>query len=114
VQEARRRTKSKRIRITEGGNIFADLGFAHPQQEQLKAHLTLQIYRTIKHRGLTQTQAGEIIGIKQPHVSALMRGTSGAFSVERLIEFLTALGHDIDIAVRRTQKEQGQISVLLG
>ena len=33
------------------GNVFADMGFAHPERERLKAHLTLQIYRIIKSRG---------------------------------------------------------------
>ena len=57
------------------GNVFADIGFANPEREQLKAHLTLQIYRIIKGRGLTQVEAGAILGIKQPHVSALMRSS---------------------------------------
>ena len=101
--------------ITEGsGNVFADLGFANPEQEQLKAHLTLQIYRTIKQRGLTQTQAGVILGVKQPHVSGLMRGRSGNFSVGRLMEFLTALGQDVEIAVRPSRKAHGEMSVTLG
>jgi Helix-turn-helix domain len=38
-------------------NIFADLGLANPEQELLKAQLSLQIYRIIKQRGLTQVQA---------------------------------------------------------
>ena len=29
------------------GNVFADLGLPHPEQELLKARLTLQIYRDI-------------------------------------------------------------------
>jgi predicted XRE-type DNA-binding protein len=100
------------LRITESsGNVFADLGFANPEQELLKARLTLQIYRTIKARKLTQAQAGEILGIKQPHVSSLMRGQSGTFSVERLMDFLTALGHDIEIAVTPTRREHGRMSV---
>ncbi len=41
-----------------------------PSKELLKARLTLQIYRLIKARDLTQAQAGKILGIKQPHVSA--------------------------------------------
>lgn len=82
------------------GNVFKDLGFPNPERELLKAHLTLQIYRLIKARGLSQKQAGSILGIKQPHVSALMNGRSGSFSVERLMEFLTALDQDIEIAVR--------------
>ena len=107
--------KTKNGPITEGsGNVFADLGFANPEQEQLKAHLTLQIYRTIKQRGLTQTQAGAILGVKQPHVSGLMRGRSGNFSVGRLMEFLTALGQDVEIAVRPSRKAHGEMSVTLG
>ncbi len=42
-----------KIRVKEGsGNIFADLGFVHPEREELNARLTLQIYRLIKARGL--------------------------------------------------------------
>ncbi len=106
--------KRTRIRVTEGsGNVFRDLGFPNAEREQLKAHLTLQIYRLIRERGLTQAEAGEILGIKQPHVSGLMRGQSGAFSVERLMDFLTALGQDVEITVRPTQKEHGGVSVIL-
>ena len=96
-----------------GGNVFADLGLANPEQEQLKARLTLQIYRIIKARGLTQAQAGEIIGVAQPQVSLLMRNRSGNFSVERLISFLTALGHDVEITVRPTRKQHGEMSVVV-
>ena len=61
------------------GNVFADIGFANPEREQLKAHLTLQIYRIIKDRHLTQAQAETLLGIKEPHVSALMRNRSRKF-----------------------------------
>lgn len=107
------RTKGKSaLRITESsGNVFADLGLANPQQELLKARLVLQIHRTIKERKLTQVQAGEILGIQQPHVSTLMRGQSGTFSVERLMDFLTSLGHDIEIAVTPSRREHGKMSV---
>ena len=106
----------KKNRVTfqkSSGNVFADIGFANPEREQLKAHLTLQIYRIIKSRGLTQAKAGTILGIKQPHVSALMRNRSGNFSVERLMDFLIALGHDVEITVRPTRKEHGQVSIVL-
>jgi predicted XRE-type DNA-binding protein len=49
-----------------GGNVFADLGLPNPEQELLKALLTLQIYRIIKARQVTQAQAGAILGIRQP------------------------------------------------
>lgn len=35
------------------------------------------------------------------------------FSVERLMDFLTALGHDVGIRVKRTRKPHGQMSVVV-
>lgn len=94
------------------GNVFADLGFPHPERELLKAKLTLEIYRLIKNRGLTQAEAGKILGIKQPHVSALMRNRSGTFSVERLMDFLAALGQDVEISVKPAHGRQGEVSLV--
>jgi predicted XRE-type DNA-binding protein len=75
--------------------------------------MTLQIYRIIKDRGLTQTEAGKILGIPQPQVSALARNRSGNISVGRLIDFLTALGQDVEITVRPTRKDHGEMSLVL-
>jgi predicted XRE-type DNA-binding protein len=106
-------TKSKKIPAEQSGrNVFADLGLPHPEQELLKARLTLQIYRLVKARGLKQAEAGKVLGIKQPHVSMLMRNRSGSFSVERLMEFLTALGQDVEITVRPARKQHGGMSVV--
>jgi predicted XRE-type DNA-binding protein len=93
------------------GNVFADLGFPRPEQELLKARLTLEIYRIIRERGLKQAEAGKILGIKQPHVSALMRNRAGTFSVERLMDFLTALGQDVKISVKPARGKQGKVSL---
>jgi len=93
--------KTKDVDVMESsGNIFVDLGFSNAQGEELKAKLMLEVYRAIKERELTQVQAGEILGIAQPHVSGLMNGRSGKYSVGRLFEFLNALGRDVEIAVR--------------
>ena len=97
---------------SRSGNVFADFGLPHPEQELLKSRLTLQIYRLIKARGLKQAEAGRVLGIKQPHVSLLMRNRSGSFSVERLMEFLTALGQDVEITVRPARKHHGEMSVV--
>ena len=109
-----KKSRTARIRFEEGsGNVFADLDVEQREQELLKARLTLQIYKLIKARGLTQAKAGEILGIKQPHVSALMRNRSGTFSVERLMQFLTNLGQDVEITVRPTRREHGRLSVIV-
>ena len=106
------KSKSQTDVRRSGGNVFADLGFPHPEQELLKARLALEIYRLIKKRGLTQTEAGKILGIRQPHVSALMRNRAGSFSVERLMDFLTALGQDVEISVRPARGRQGEVSLV--
>jgi predicted XRE-type DNA-binding protein len=106
--------RKKQVEAEESsGNVFADLGLPNPEQELLKARLTFQIYKIIKARGLTQAQAGEVLGIKQPHVSALMRNRAGNFSVGRLIEFLTALGQDVQIIVKPTRKAHGEMSIVV-
>lgn len=116
MKRKKAKSKSRTIRTIRAerssGNVFADLVLPAPRQELLKAKLTLQIYRLIKHRGITQAEAGKILGIKQPHVSALMRNRAGVFSVERLMEFLTALGQDVEITVRPTRKTSGVVSVV--
>jgi predicted XRE-type DNA-binding protein len=94
-------------------NVFADLAVEQPEQELLKARLTLQICKLIKARGLTQAKAAEVLGIEKLHVSALMRNRSGTFSVERLMQFLTNLGQDVEIIVRPARKEHGRLSVIV-
>jgi predicted XRE-type DNA-binding protein len=107
-----KRKIAKKASVTaSSGNVFADLGLPKADQELMKARLTLQIYRIIQARGLTQTEAGKILGIPQPHVSALARNRSGNFSVGRLIDFLTALGQDVKITVTPARKLHGQMSV---
>ena len=102
------------LNLEGSGNVFADLGLPNAEQELLKAQLTLQIYRIVKQRGLTQTQAAKALGVRQPHVSLLMRNRAGTFSVGRLIDFLTALGQDVEITVRPTRKQHGEMSIAVG
>jgi predicted XRE-type DNA-binding protein len=107
------RTSTTVAREKSRGNVFADLGMPLPEQELVKACLTLQIYRSIRSRRLTPAQTGEILGLKQPQVSLLMCNRSGNVSVERLMDLLPALGHDVEVRVTSTRKERGQLSVVV-
>jgi predicted XRE-type DNA-binding protein len=103
---------AKAYRVVEGrDNVFADLDLPNADQELMRARLTLHIARILKERGLTQVEAAAILGIQQPHVSALCRNRAGSFSVGRLLEFLAALGQDVEVTVRPAAKEHGQLSV---
>jgi cell division protein FtsX len=55
---------------------------------------------------------GGILGITQLQVSQLLRNRAGNVPVERLMGFLTALGYDVEIRVKRTRKPHGQMSVV--
>jgi predicted XRE-type DNA-binding protein len=108
-----KKTRSQVARVTESiGNVFADVGLPNPEQELLKAQLTLQIYTILKGSGMTQVEIAKILVVQQPQVSLLMRNRAGNFSVGRLMEFLTALRQDVEITVRPSRKEHGALSVI--
>ena len=74
-----------KIAVKRGsGNVFADLGLDHPEEEKLKAQLVREIRDIIKRCKLTQTKAATLLGLRQPDVSALLAGRVHKFSLERL------------------------------
>ena len=82
------------------GNVFADLGLAGAGEHLIKEGLVVKIDRIIRQRELTQEAAAQLMGIDQPKVSAMLAGQFRGYSVERLMRFLVALGHDVEIVVK--------------
>ena len=93
---------------TSGENIFADLGLPDAETHFLKAKLVAEIYRHATERRLTQAQAGDLMGISQPEVSRLFHGKFREYSVERLMQFLTAFDNDVEIVVRPRSTAEGR------
>ena len=92
---------SSEKKVTVGsGNVFADLGFANPEEELLKAKLVREIRAIIKRRKLTQAKAAVMLGLKQPDVSALVTGRVDKFSIDRLVRCLGRLDYKVDVVVR--------------
>jgi predicted XRE-type DNA-binding protein len=105
---------SKKIALEQelsSGNVFADLGVADAGEHLIKADLVLKINRTIRQRHLTQAAAAQLIGIDQPKVSAMLAGQFRGYSVERLMRFLVALGHDVEIVVRPRKRGSAELRV---
>lgn len=105
----------KSIAITRGTtNVFADLGFPDAAERQTKTRLAFALNELMKSRRLKQREAAELLGIPQPKVSAIKNYRLDNISVERLMEFLTALDQDVEIRIRpRARKGKGgRISVL--
>lgn len=96
-----------------GGNVFADLGYARPEEALANAELAHKISQIIERRRLTQAQAAEILEVDQPKVSALRRGKLSGFSLDRLVRFLVLLGSDVQITVkeRRSPRRRARLVV---
>ena len=94
----RRPRRAKSIAGSE--NVFADLGFANADEMLARSELVRHINRIIQQRGLNQVDAGKLLGINQPKVSALKCGRITEFSIDRLMRFLVALGQGVDISIR--------------
>ena len=101
------------IRIERGsGNVFADLERPDPDAHLLKAELVTRIDKIIREHGLKQIEAAKLLGLSQPDVSRLLRGSFREYSVERLLRLLTALGRDVEIVIREPRlQRRGRLSV---
>lgn len=95
------------MKITKSsGNVFADLRLPAAEERLAKAQLAAEIARIIAERKLTQRAAADLMGIDQPKVSHLLHGRLAGFSTDRLLTWLTALGQDVEIIVRRPHRRR--------
>lgn len=100
---------------SSSGNVFADIKVPNAGQYLAKAELAARIFQIIQRRRLTQAEAGKVLGITQPKVSALLSGRLDGFSSDRLFRFLNALGCDVQITISRPRpRTQGLVKVMAG
>ncbi|AID28405.1 transcriptional regulator [Mesorhizobium huakuii] len=88
-------------------NIFAELGLPDAENHFLKAQIVAEVYRLVREQKLTQAKAGEAMGVSQPEVSRLFKGHFREYSVERLMNFLAALGQEVEIVSRPLPQDSG-------
>lgn len=96
-----------RATVTKGsGNVFRDLGYSEQKSAELllKSSLLQALQETIKGQGWKQVEAADQLGIDQAKVSKLLAGQMAGFSVERLVHFLSLLGQDVEMTVRRAPR----------
>jgi predicted XRE-type DNA-binding protein len=109
------RRVNKTERVDEGsGNVLVDLGLSDAAELTTKVQLAAAINQQIEARSLSQIAVAELLSVNQPKVSALQNYKLNGFSVERLMTFLTGLGSDIEIRIRkpkRASNRAGRISV---
>ena len=95
-------TEAKSQVFAGSGNVFKDLDLPNPDLLLTKALLVQQIRDLIEQRKLTQAKAATLLGLDQPKISALARGRTDGYSIDRLFKFLNLLGQDVEITIRPT------------
>jgi predicted XRE-type DNA-binding protein len=86
--------------------VFADLGFPDSVERQAKLHLVHALNQLLDGRKLSQADAAKVLGVTQPKVSALRHYKLAGYSVERLMNLLTALDQDVEIVIRRKPRSR--------
>jgi predicted XRE-type DNA-binding protein len=109
-----RKTRSRISHTIGSENVYADLGYAAPDDMYVKARLVTRIAQLLKERRLTQIEAAKIVGLPQPKLSRLLRGHFRGFSQRKLIDCLTRLGTDVRIVIVEPaqRRSKGKLSVV--
>lgn len=102
-------------KVTHGtASVFADLGFPDASEREAKLRLAYAFNRVLDERNLSQSDAAKVLGLTQPKVSALRHYKLTGFSVERLMNLLTALDRDVEIVIRPKPRSRtsGRVTVV--
>ena len=98
------------------GNVFEDIGFSPAEAAELaaKSALIMEIKAAIQQRKLTQQAAAHLCGTDQPTLSKALRGRLESITIDRLANWLTALGRDVQIAVKPAPRSRrfGRLTVV--
>lgn len=75
-----------------------------PQEAEnmrLRARLMMALAEQITSQAWTQKQAAGRLGVTQPRISDLVRGKIDLFSLDSLVNMVTAAGLHVDMSVQR-------------
>ena len=96
------RTKGSEKWVKGSGNVFADLGVPNPELALLKADISIAIER----KGISQREAGELMGIPAVKVTNIICGRLKGYTLDRLFTYLKRL--DVDVQVKMKAKPKGR------
>lgn len=82
-------------------NVFLDCGFPPTEAENLRirAKMMMALSDYIQERKITQSRAARIMGVLQPRISDLVRGKIGSFTIDTLVNMVTAAGLKVDVDI---------------
>lgn len=100
------KTEDADCEITEG-NVFETLGLDQPEELLVRSKLLMQVGDLIENSRISQQEVAKKLGITQPKVSMLVAGRLSAFSTETLFHYLSVLGCEVEIRVKKPRSRMG-------
>ena len=103
------------MRATKGNeNVFVDCGFPPAEAENLRIRAKMMMALTgyIQERKITQARAAKVMRVSQARISDLVRGKIGLFTIDTLVNMVTAAGLkvDVDITAGRPNSRNMQVA----
>ena len=90
------------IRMERYSNVWEALEDTpfEAQRMRIKSDMMITFEKIIKDRALTQAEAAAQCGVTQPRISDLLRGKIERFSIDSLLDILTALRCTVSFKVK--------------
>lgn len=89
------------------GNVFADIGFAQEEAQNLylRAELMIRLARFIEKKELTQQQTAKMLGVTQPRLNLMLKRRIELFSLDALVNMAARAGMRVELRVRAPLKK---------
>ena len=90
------------MKVTKGSeNVFVDCGFppAEAKNLRIRAKMMMALTGYIQEKRITQSRAARIMGVSQPRISDLARGRIGLFTIDTLVNMVTAAGLKVGVEI---------------
>jgi predicted XRE-type DNA-binding protein len=100
--------KQDKLLIEKGsGNVFADLGFSAPEAANLalRSECMMALEAWYHASGLTQAVAAKQLGVTQPRLNALLKGSIGLFSLDALVNMATNAGIAVKLSLKVSRRK---------
>lgn len=79
----------------------------------VRSQLTARIVTIVREQAWRQKEAAHRLGVDQSTVSRLLSGKSGSVSLERLLEMLNRLGHDVTVTISQPRRDRPGRTIVL-
>ncbi len=88
---------------TQGGNVFADLGFdaEEAQSLELRSELLRAIRKHTENISQSRHQAADLFGVTLPRLNMALNGKIDEFSIDALVSMVAKAGMRVELNVKK-------------